>query len=157
MAAGHHPRVGRRLGGDRHQLVGHAFTLMAFPYTHQERPGGHQAQVGVAQARRRRGRRRDRHRTARPVDAVQALVAPAAGEQRPARWKVGPAAILMDPRAHIEPGRDGVGGARIGGPADHHGPAVLGGTGLQPVDGLAAGMDRIVGGGLTGDLLTVDR
>ena len=63
----------------------------------------------------------------------------------------------MDPRTHIEPVRHGVGGARIVGPADHHSPAVLGGTGLQPVDGLAAGMDRVIGGCLTGDLLTVDR
>ena len=63
----------------------------------------------------------------------------------------------MDPRAHIEPGRHSVGGSHIFGPADHHGPAALGGTGLQPVDGLAAGMDRIVGGCLTGDLLGVDR
>jgi hypothetical protein len=79
------------------------------------------------------------------------------GEQRPACWKVGPAAILMDPRAHIEPGRDGVSGSGIFGPADHHGPAVLGGAGLQPVDGLAAAVDRVVGGCLTGDLLGVDR
>ena len=63
----------------------------------------------------------------------------------------------MNPRAHIEPGRDGVDDSPIVGPADHHGPAVLGETGLQPVDGLAAGMDRIVGSCLTGDLLTVDR
>jgi hypothetical protein len=63
----------------------------------------------------------------------------------------------MDPRAHIESGRDGVGGSRIVGPADHHGPASFGGTGLQPIDGLGSGVDRVVGGCLTGDLLTVER
>jgi hypothetical protein len=157
MPAGHHPRVGRPIGGERHEFVDHVLTLMAFSYTHQQLARRHQSQVGVPQARRRRRLRRDRHRLARPVDAVQALIALAAGEQRPPSWKVGPAAILMHPRAHIELGRYGVGGARIVGPADDHGPAVLGGTGLQPVDGLAAGVDRIVGSCLTGDLLSIDR
>jgi hypothetical protein len=63
----------------------------------------------------------------------------------------------MDPRTDVELGWYGVGGSRLFGPADHHGPAVLGGMGLQPVDGLAAGVDRVVGGRLTGDLLGVDR
>jgi hypothetical protein len=63
----------------------------------------------------------------------------------------------VDPRTDVELGRHSVGGSRIVGPADHHGPAVLGGTGLQPVDGLAAGVDRVIGSCLTGDLLTVDR
>jgi hypothetical protein len=36
MAAGHDPRVGRPISGERHQLVDHVFTLMAFPYTHQQ-------------------------------------------------------------------------------------------------------------------------
>jgi hypothetical protein len=157
MAAGHHPRLGRPIHRKRHQLVDHVLTLMALPHTHQQLARGHKAQVGVAQVPQRRRLRRDRHQIMLPIDAVQALVALVTGEQRPARWKVSPATILMDPRAHIEPGGDGVGGARTFGPADHHGPAALGGTGLQPVDGLAAGVDRVVGGCLTGDLLTVDR
>jgi hypothetical protein len=130
---------------------------MALPHTHQQLAGRHESQVGVPQARRRRRLRRDRCGIALPIDAVQALVALAAGKQRPARWKIGPAAILMDPRTDVELGRHSVSGPRIVGPADHYGPAVLGRTGLQPVDGLAAGMDRVVGGCLTGDLLRVDR
>jgi hypothetical protein len=105
MAAGHHPRLGRPIGGKGHELVDHVFTLMAFPYTHQQLAGGHQAQVGVAQARRRRGRRRDWHRITLAIDAVQALVALITGEQRPARWKVGPAAILVDSAPKTERGR----------------------------------------------------
>ena len=157
MPAGHHPRLSRPIHGKRHELIDHVLTLMAFSHTHQQLAGRHESQVGVPQARRRRRLRTDRHRIARSVDAVQALVALAAGKQRPARWEVGPAAILMDPRTDVELGRHSVGGPRIVGPADHHGPAVLGRTGLQPVDGLAAGVDRVVGGCLTGDLLTVDR
>jgi hypothetical protein len=62
----------------------------------------------------------------------------------------------MDPRAHIEPGRYGVASSPTIRPADHHSPAVFGGTRLQPVDGLAAHMDRVIGGRLTGNLLCVD-
>jgi hypothetical protein len=97
MAAGHHPRLGRPIGGKDHELVDHVRTLMAFPHTHQQLAGGHQAQVGVAQARRRRGRRSDRHRIALAIDAVQALVVLITGEQPPVSWKIRPAAILVDP------------------------------------------------------------
>jgi hypothetical protein len=97
MAAGHHPRLGRPIGGKGHELVDQVRTLMAFPYTHQQLARGHQSQVGVAHAHRRRGHTSDRHRIALPIDAVQALVVLITGEQRPARWKIGPAAILVDP------------------------------------------------------------
>jgi hypothetical protein len=97
MAAGHHPRLGRPIDGKGHELVDHVRTLMAFSYTHQQLARRQESQVGVAQAHWRRGRRSDRHRIALPIDAVHALVVLITGEQRPARWKVGPAAILMDP------------------------------------------------------------
>jgi hypothetical protein len=97
MAAGHHHRLSRPIGGKGHELIDHVRTLMVFPHAHQQLARGHQAQVGVPEARRRQGRRRDRHRIALAIDAVQALITLITGEQRPANWKVGPAAILMDP------------------------------------------------------------
>jgi hypothetical protein len=157
MPAGKHPRVGRPIGGERHKLVDYLATLMTFPHTNQQLSSPHDSQVGIAQTGGSRRHGSDRDWIEVLIHPVQTLVPLAAGEQYRARRKVGSPAILMDPRAHIEPGQDGVSGSRIFGPADHHGLAVLGGTGLQPVDGLAAGMDRIVGGCLTGDLLTVDR
>jgi hypothetical protein len=97
MPAGHHPRLGRPIGGKGHELVNHVLALMAFPHTHERLAGGHQSQVGVPQARRRRRLRSDRHRITLLTNAVQALVSLITGEQRPARWKISPAAILMDP------------------------------------------------------------
>jgi hypothetical protein len=80
MPAGKHPRVGRSIVGESHELVDHLLTLMAFPYTYQQRSGRHGSQVGIAQACRRRRLRRDRHRLALPIDAVQPLVALITGE-----------------------------------------------------------------------------
>jgi hypothetical protein len=45
MAAGHHPRLGRPIHRQRHELIDHFTTLMAFPHTHQQLARGHQSQV----------------------------------------------------------------------------------------------------------------
>jgi hypothetical protein len=48
MPTSKHPRLGRPIGGKRHELVDHFATLMAFPHTNQQLSSPRNSQIAIA-------------------------------------------------------------------------------------------------------------
>ncbi len=143
-AAGQHPRRGRAVERQRHDLV-RRFALAPVHLAHADDGGAvrRHPHVGVAQGRRLVRPRRDRNRLLAEPLSVEALVGEVDEEDEVGRGqRPGAATVLVDAGADVDAG----GGDVFRGPARrpaHQGhPAALVGPPLAPPDAAVGGQRR---------------